>query len=354
MIVEGQKVQARWHHSNKDWYIVKGYHFTKLGEFFTVRVEDLQENSKVEISVICDFCSSHYNLKNSIAVSREHHFCDRNCYNSYRRINGSPNNTRVKLDCFNCGKEIEVKKYRYDAVLNGEQEFITCSRQCQNELIGKNNRGKNNRNYKGNVKKTCEVCGEGFEVAQNRKDKARFCSKECQIKFLNSEPVNHVRWVSFNKNKTNTKPQRIVNEMLEQLNIAYENEHICTYYAIDNYLSSHNLMIEVMGDYWHSSHLRFPNISEFKEMNFKNMKKDKQKHTFIRNQYGVEILYLWESDIVNNAELVISLIKEYVSSNGKLRDYHSFNYTLIKNKLMLNNDVIVPYFLRKHSELKIS
>lgn len=50
-----------------------------------------------------------------------------------------------------------------------------------------------------------------------------------------------------------------------------------------------------MGDYWHSSPLRYgKNKYLMNEIQYKTIRHDKQKHTYILNHLNVEILYLWK------------------------------------------------------------
>jgi hypothetical protein len=34
---------------------------------------------------------------------------------------------------------------------------------------------------------------------------------------------------------------------------------------------------------------------------------------------------------------------EYIRTNGNLQNYHSFNYSMINDQLLLNKNLIVPY-----------
>ena len=145
-----------------------------------------------------------------------------------------------------------------------------------------------------------------------------------------------------NKGKTLTKPQIIVNEMLDELGIEYENEYQCKYYAIDNYLTNYNLMIEVNGDYWHSSPIKYQ-YHQLNKMQIENIRKDKSKHTYIKRYRGIEVLYLWETDILNNPNLCKKLIMEYIQKNGVLDNYHSFNFCL-KNDVICLNEHITPLY----------
>lgn len=124
-----------------------------------------------------------------------------------------------------------------------------------------------------------------------------------------------------------SKPQAIINDVLNDLNINQVREKIFDYYAVDSYLPDYNLIIEVNGDYWHYSPLLDKKRKESK-FGTRSVGRDKSKHTYIKNKYGIEILYLWETDILNNLELCKKLILEYIEKNGKLKNYHSFNYVL--------------------------
>lgn len=56
MLVENQIVLVRWHGTNRQYYIDKGYTFTKIRDTFDVKVEDLQKGSNVKVKVKCDYC----------------------------------------------------------------------------------------------------------------------------------------------------------------------------------------------------------------------------------------------------------------------------------------------------------
>ena len=46
----------------------------------------------------------------------------------------------------------------------------------------------------------------------------------------------------------------------------------------------------------------------------------------LKKEYGIEILYLWEHDLMNNVDKCFRLVMEYIDNNGVLQNYHSFNY----------------------------
>ena len=113
------------------------------------------------------------------------------------------------------------------------------------------------------------------------------------------------------------------------------------FYAVDNYLPEHNLVIEVMGDYWHCNPIKYSSIRYRNQM--KTISRDKAKHTYLLNNHGIEVLYLWEHDIISSPELCKCLISEYISNRGKLSNYHSFNYNMHDGSLAIVDNLIIPY-----------
>lgn len=133
-----------------------------------------------------------------------------------------------------------------------------------------------------------------------------------------------------NNKKDPTKPEIYIINLLDKLNIEYKFQEFNKYYWVDFYIPENKLIIEVQGDYFHCNPL--------KKLNYKVLDKnailakDKRKHSYFKNK-GIEILYLWESDIIKSSDKCEELIKKYINNNGRLNDYHSFNYELINNEL---------------------
>ena len=99
MIVENQQIKVRWVSANKKWYIDKGYIFTKMWDYFYVKVEDLMPTSKYPIKVICDYCG-------------EERECDFGNYNTSIQKNG-------KYACYNCRLDKakdSLSKSRYEEI----------------------------------------------------------------------------------------------------------------------------------------------------------------------------------------------------------------------------------------------
>lgn len=60
MLKENQFVTVKWNPYSQKYYQSKGYVFTKRGDEFQVKIEDLQEGSHTKVKVICDFCGEEY------------------------------------------------------------------------------------------------------------------------------------------------------------------------------------------------------------------------------------------------------------------------------------------------------
>lgn len=185
--------------------------------------------------------------------------------------------------------------------------------------------------------------------------KRQFCSKDCAYKWyskfkqteeqkqMQTEKILNIMSTGRMKQAL-TKPHIIISELLTSINISHINEYNIEYYSIDVYLPENKLMIEVMGDYWHTNPTtKFKDAKNIPQQ--KRIPKDKAKHTYVFNKYGIEILYLWESDVYNNIELCEKLIRMYIGCDGNLQDYNSFNYEIQNGNLTLKENIIQPLFL---------
>ena len=287
--------------------------------------------------VQCEWCGKLIYKTPSQLKKHKHHYCSNKCQSEKKHAETYEN--RV---CEICGNLMHVSK-------KSTQRFcsIECQKIWQTQQVGV----LNVRFTQEKVK--CDYCGTEFFVKKYKtgNNQRHFCSKECRQTWYSTvwsqsdewKEKSRIRAVEILQNKkigTLTKPQIVVNNLLEINNVKYVNEESFVYYSMDNYLVDHNLAIEVMGDYWHGNPLKFDKLSDLQR---KNITRDKAKRTFVKKYYNINILYLWEKDILEKPELCISLIKSYIASNGELENYHSFNYILNNNNLVLNSQLIQPY-----------
>jgi 5-methylcytosine-specific restriction endonuclease McrA len=91
-----QEVEVKWNHSNKKYYISKGYLYTNYGDVFMCKVEDLSEGSHAIVEVLCDYC-------NETIIKKE--------YRIYLKAGG-----KIKKDsCIKChsAKLLDTFTYKY-------------------------------------------------------------------------------------------------------------------------------------------------------------------------------------------------------------------------------------------------
>lgn len=62
MIID-KKVIINWNPTNKDYFIDKGYKFTKMKDKIEVVVKDLSTSSNVIVSLKCDYCGNIFQRK---------------------------------------------------------------------------------------------------------------------------------------------------------------------------------------------------------------------------------------------------------------------------------------------------
>lgn len=259
---------------------------------------DYQHKEKFEIRK-CEICQTEFECS-KLSTQR---FCSNKCNSEWQKtITGelNPQFTSIKIPCTYCGQEHYVKPYKLQI-----QEHFFCNEKCRQGWYA-----------------------DFFSQTDEWREKKRIDA----IKILESGAMS----------KTNSKPQQLVDSILDKNEIDYEREKGVKYYCIDNYLCNNNLMIEVMGDYWHCNPLKFN--EKINKIQYERIPKDKAKHTYVKNHFDIEILYIWECDTYSDLEKCEKLILEYIKRNGDLKNYHSFNYYLDENgELKLRDSLIIPY-----------
>lgn len=304
--------------------------------------ECANESKHTGHDVVCDNCGKvfyrrQYHIDRQ-QLSGEHQFCSMKCQQEFRHAQAY----EMRI-CSVCGNEFEVYK-------KSEQKF--CSTKCQNvwqtTVVGETHP------QFASIKIPCDYCGKEHYVKPYKFDEQDhfFCSVECRQKWYAEVYSQTSQYRDFHRNKVlqqlgsgnlqniNSKPQEIINCILDKLHIEYIREYALEYYAVDNYLTASNLIIEVQGDYWHANPIIYK--TKLYDMQYDRICKDKRKHAYIKSQYNIEVLYLWEHDIYYNQKMCEQLILKYVQCNGILDNYHSFNYAL-DGGIILNTNIIVPY-----------
>ena len=277
-------------------------------------------NYSIKVKTNCAYCGQEIILSPSKYLINKNSYCSNNCYykdKSAKTPKGvnSPFYIRIHTKCSCCGKQIDVIPFDYNKTNKFGDNFNFCSQECC---------------YK-------------FRSLYYINDKCPAYHRKLSEDSLNKIKLSLIQNTT-KKDRLNTKIQVKINELLDSLNIGYYREFIMDFYSMDNYLYDQNLIIEVMGNYWHCNPLIY---NETKYLISEKQKKwianDKAKRTYILNHFYIHILYLWESDINNNIILCQKLIEEYIKNKGILMNYHSFNYYIEDNMLKLSKNLIIPY-----------
>lgn len=278
------------------------------------------KNVPARVRSLCECCGKEISDFLSTYLITKNPYCSLECYwkdkpNKMEHGENSQFYNRIETTCTNCGKKIKIIPSDYNKTNRFGDNHNFCSHECYSEYRSK---------YYINEKASMYE----YKFSEEQKEQNR-------IRMINS---------LYKSDRLETGIQKTVDNLLQENNIKYEREKVYDYYAVDNYLPECNGIIEVMGDYWHTSPLRYnENKYLINELQQKQLHRDKIKYSYITNHYSIPILYLWETDINQNPNLCIALIKYYIKNNCNLPNYHSFNWKIENNNLSLKNDLIIPY-----------
>jgi hypothetical protein len=331
----------------------------------------------------CKYCGEEFKQRN-----KQHFYCSITCK---RKAGGEAAKTKgIDVECNNCGKIIKRKQSKYNGnafccreceieyrhiqthenricpICNKTFETakitkqIYCSLDCLNERQKRDPYccGEKNPNYRKDEphEAICEWCGETFKASPYKiksENFAKFCSKKCSRAYYSQVWSQQESWKESRRlwavemlesgkiSKTLSAPQVVINNLLNEMKINFINEKSFNFCAVDNYLTDYELVIEVMGTYWHCDNRKFDTVRYKNQKN--RIKLDKIKKSYFFNNFNTSILYLWEKDIMSNPDLCEKLIKSYIDNKGLLRNYNSMNYIIKDNELELSKDILIPY-----------
>ena len=278
------------------------------------KLHEMKINNKmIKVKVYCKECGKEMIVRPSVYKKQKYFHCEEHM--SHRPSGkDSPFYNRIEVECTNCGKSYSVIPYDYNKTNIFGDNHNFCCQECYWEY-----RSKYYIDDKHHM----------FGTHQSEENKLR--QKEFMVNMIADGKIP----------QTMSGPHKKIYNLLSSHHINVENEHPVKYHSVDIFLTEYNLMIEIMGDYWHATPLKY-DISNLTKQQKKSIKQDKSKHTYIKKYENIEILYLWETDINKNIDLCWLLIEKYINNNGVLDNYHSFNYHLKDYNLELNNVLIIP------------
>lgn len=120
-----------------------------------------------------------------------------------------------------------------------------------------------------------------------------------------SEKFRQWGWKARDATYSDTSLERSVEKILQDLNLEYQKQFKIDKKLYDFYISNNNLLIECHGDYWHGN----PKIyNKFDDRQTKIKLNDEFKKQLAKNS-GYNLIELWEYDVNNHINEVISKIK---------------------------------------------
>ncbi len=281
---------------------------------------------------------------------------------------------KVRVKCSVCGKDYLISPSRYLRTKKNKLNFY-CDFECRNKGFKIFGSHANERNSQYNSEWTkCSMCGKKILLPKYKReqknrfgDNHTFCSQKCYWNFRSKYYVkdkNMNYGIKFDEERleemrkqtsklhsehlysqTQTKIQKIIVDLLINNGINYQEEYFLGEQSLDIYLSDYNLGIEINGDYWHTNPIKYKSDDKLSKQQLKQFTYDLKKYNYSLEHFP--ILYLWENDIKNNLKLCELLIMLFIKE-GQLKDYNSFNYTLDEDKIKLNTNIIIPYYLLKN------
>lgn len=104
----------------------------------------------------------------------------------------------------------------------------------------------------------------------------------------------------------------IIKNFLDKNNIKYIQQYLLpdSLYKVDFFIKNKNLIIEVLGNYWHCNPIIYQNgpIDNIQKLKIES---DKTKFNFIKNK-KYNLFYIWENDIYHNYEKIKINILNYI------------------------------------------
>lgn len=268
-----------------------------------------RQYTKIKKDRICLVCGSIFHS------DRNTYLCSPECKHTYREMSGE------ERQCLFCGKTFHA--------MNGTHYF--CTEKCKNAYYD------HNMEY---CELTCSHCGQTFlrkKKYMSQNVDVVFCSQKCKGEYYADTYRQNVlhKLANGEFHTTMTTPHVIISEYLNSINVNHINEYVVSPFSADIKLNDYNILIEIMGGYWHADSRRYKD-DQLNEPQQQNVGRDKRKHTFLlKNNYRV--LYLWEWDIINNLDKCKLLIDEFLNNN--MQSTHSSEYDLENFKLIKNNTI---------------
>ena len=127
-----QLITIKWNNTNKDWYVQKGYKFTKRSQEFQVKAKDLTPHSDAKVDMVCDYCGATYKTNYCVAMNGYKRYPkDACCHCASLKTNDVNYDKRAKRICLENNYELITTAYsnakmdiEFICPIHGEQTML--------------------------------------------------------------------------------------------------------------------------------------------------------------------------------------------------------------------------------------
>lgn len=269
------------------------------------------KTSRIEVECICDYCGKYF-FRKRVYIKGEATLCTRKCRNEWlKQFNPNPPKEKIKVNCNVCDKEILINEAKYK-----KQKYFLCSRECYKKHRSIRYKGENTYNYNSFSVK-CKNCNKKLLATPYDIESRRFlfCSQKCYWNHRSKYYLEYYYLGHFEKQKIETKPERLVREWLDNNNIRYEQERPFIKYFIDFYLIDYDVGLEVYGDYWHVNPKIYGNSPNLKPLTAQQIgvrEYDNFRNSQIRQHFPLYII--WESEIYEDIDFYMDRIMSKITN----------------------------------------
>lgn len=316
-------VYIKWHSRNKNYYLSKGYVFTKMGDEFLVKICDIHKSSDILVNVKCDICGQEKLLRYFVYLhnisSGGYYGCTNKCsMNKYYNTNIKKYGVKYATELDEIKekrKETCRKRYGVDYAQSLKQ-FVDKRKNTNMERYGVEYASSSTQ-FKDKRKKTnLERYGteypQNLEKAINKKKQTNLIKYGVEYPHQNkkiSEKAQNTMIERYGEIYMKYTPKYNINSILfldllsEKLNVPIQHalnggEKKFVRYYVDGYIEKHNICIE-----WDEKHHR---IKKF-------INNDLKKDQFLKENFDCNIIRITENDFINDVDNQIIIIINQVN-----------------------------------------
>lgn len=216
----------------------------------------------------------------------------------YGKVGPNKDKNKENSDRIKIASE-KISLIRKEKYINGELQKLNGDK---NPMFGKTPWNKGLTKYDD-----VRILNYGLKLSEKAKYRWCLLSEEQKVKRIGDLTE------CSNKMKKDTKIERIVEDVLRELEINYLKNYKNDRFIFDFYLPDIKYIIECQGDYWHANPIKYKD-KELSKTQLSNIERDKRKMDFI-NSNDFNYIYLWENYILKYKKTLKNIINDDLTKN---------------------------------------